>query len=336
MKKFIFLIVFVLFASLVFGAKLITLTDINAPERIVVDKDRIFIAELTTIFVYSKDGKLQKTFGKKGEGPGEFIATTQTGGLGLDILPDMLMVTSVGKVSFFSKDGEFKRVVKAPRGIAAYKPLDAKGEHFCGMGFALDEGVLYATINLYDGQLQKEKEIHRQKNPFQPGKSMNPFLTPPMPYVDNGTIVVDTRLGNFLVFNDKGEKLADIQHKWDKIELDKEYQDKVWDYYKNNPRVKANFERIKNLIVMPDNLPNVKMCSVDNQKIYALTYVRKDNKAEFYVFDFNGKLLKHAFVEFAFRNLLKAYPYTVHNDVLYYIAEDIEKEEWSLYTSEIK
>jgi hypothetical protein len=336
MKKFILVVVCVLFASLVFGAKIVTLTDINAPERIAVDKDRIFIAELTEIFVYSKDGKLLKKFGKKGEGPSEFIATRNTGGLKIDLLPDMIMATSIGKVSFFSKDGEFVRMIKAPRGVAEYRPLGAKGERFCGMGFAMGEGALFAAINLYDGQLQKVKEIHRQKNPFQPGKSMNPFLTPPIPYVDNGTIVVDTRLGNFLIFNDKGEKLTDVQPEWEKIKLSKDYQDKVWDYYQNNPRVKANFAYLKKLIVMPDYLPNVKMCSVDDQKIYALTYLRKDGKAEFFVFDFKGKLVKHTYVDFAFRNFIKPYPYTIHNGVLYYIAEDIEKEEWSLYSVEIK
>lgn len=336
MKKLILIVVCVLFASSAFAAKLVTLTDINAPERIVVDKDQIYIAELTTIFVFSKDGKLEYKFGKKGEGPGEFITAVQAGGLQIDILPDMIMATSIGRVSFFKKGGEFIRMVKAPRGVGAYKPLDPKGERFCGMGFAMGEGVLYGTISILNGQLEVEKEILRQVSPFQPGKSMNPFLTPPLPYVDNGTIIVDTRLGNFLVFNDKGEKLMDVQPKWEQIKLSKEYQDKVWDYYKNDPRVRANFERIKNLIVMPDNLPNVKMCYVDNQKIYALTYVRKDDKAEFYVFDFKGNLLKHVFVEFAYRNLLKPYPFCISDDVLYYLAEDIDKEEWSIHTSELK
>jgi hypothetical protein len=147
---------------------------------------------------------------------------------------------------------------------------------------------------------------------------------------------VDTRLGTFLVFNDKGERLAFIEPKFEKIKLTKDYQDKVWDYYRTNPRVKNNFPFIKDIIQMPENLPDVKMCSVDDQKIYALTYRRKNDLAEFYVFDFNGKLLKHVFVTFAYRNLLKPFPYTIHKDVLYYTAEDIEKEEWTLYRTEIK
>jgi hypothetical protein len=337
MKKFnLFLLVFLLLGCFVFGEKIVTLTDINAPERIVVDKDRIFIAEMTSIFIYSLDGKLQQKFGKRGEGPTEFIASPNTGGLQIDILPDMIMATSVGKVSFFKRNGEFIRVIKAPRGVASYKPLNDRGDRFVGMGFAADESVLYATINLYDGQLQKEKEIHRQVNPYQPRKKMNPFLTPPLPYVDKGTIVVDTRLGTFLVFNDKGESLATIKPTFEKIKLTKDYQDKVWNYYSTNPRVKHNFHRIKNIIQMPENLPDVKMCSVDDQKIYALTYRRKNDQAEFYVFDFNGKRLKHLFVTFAYRNLLKPFPYTIHKDVLYYIAEDIEKEQWTLYRTEIK
>ena len=60
--------------SFFFHAKRVTIfKELLKPNRIYLDQDRIYITERTKVFVYSlKDYKLINTFGKQGEGPGEF------------------------------------------------------------------------------------------------------------------------------------------------------------------------------------------------------------------------------------------------------------------------
>jgi hypothetical protein len=74
---------------------------------------------------------------------------------------------------------------------------------------------------------------------------------------------------------------------------------------------------------------------VVNEKIYARTYRRKDGKAEFFIFDFSGKLLKHLYLPLADMNLLKTAPFHICNDVLYQVIENMEKEHWVLHSTKI-
>lgn len=333
MKKTFVFVLFLLMVTILSAAEIAVLTEINRPGMIRVDKDQIFITEDASIFIYSLDGKFQKKFGQKGEGPMEFMVTPDSGGLQIEILPDAVMATSIGKVSFFKRDGEFIRVIKAPRGVAFYRPL---GDRFAGLGFAMDNSVLMATMNIYDGKLEKVMEMYRQKNPYQQGQKMNPFLTPPMPYTWKDTIVVDTRTGPILVFNGKGEKTAVIDHPFKPIELTAQHKEQVMDFYRTNPAIKDNFERIKNMIECPGTFPNIQQTTVVDGKIYAQTYRRDQGKAEFFIFDFSGKLLKHIFLPLADMNLLQPAPYHICNDVLYQVKEDLEKEQWTLCSTKIE
>jgi len=66
-------------------AKTIPLPDLMKPASIAADAERLYISDGTTVHVYSRnDFKLEKTFGKKGEGPQEFMVHSSHG---VDVLP---------------------------------------------------------------------------------------------------------------------------------------------------------------------------------------------------------------------------------------------------------
>lgn len=332
MKKSYVLVLLLLTASLMYAVEIGPLAELNRPEMMRVDKDQIYITEGASIFIYSLDGKLLKKFGKKGEGPMEFMVNPMAGGLQICVLPDALMAVSIGKVSFFKRNGEFIRVVKAPRGVASYRPL---GDRFAGLGFAMDNGVIMAVINIYDQKLEQVKELDRRKNPYQQGQKMNPFLTPPLPYTWKDTLVVDTRTGPILVFNREGEKTAVIDHPFKPFKLTDDHKKGVMDFYRTDPRIKNNFERIKNLIEFPPAFPNIQETTVANGKIYAQTFRRKENKAEFFIFDVSGKLLKHIYLPLVDLNLMKPAPYHIYNDVLHQAVEDMENNRWVLHRTAV-
>jgi hypothetical protein len=56
----------------VFGIKVATLPQLNRPNNVVIDGDRLFISDCPSVYIYSiKDGDIQlkKKFGRQGSGP---------------------------------------------------------------------------------------------------------------------------------------------------------------------------------------------------------------------------------------------------------------------------
>jgi hypothetical protein len=338
MKKCTLFLVVMLFTGLGVSAEKVVLPELLDPNTIAVDKDQIFITDGVSVYIYSlTDFGLKKKFGKKGEGPREFLAPPQTGGLRLDVQPDYILINSIGKVSYFSRTGEFQKVIKGKAGFAVYRPL---GSQFAGLGFAQDNNLVYTTVNIYDSQLEKVKEIHRQKGFFQMGRKMNPLLKPPG-VLTSGTdrIIVNTRIdGIILVFNGKGEKHCTITHDYEKFKLTDEHKKAILHFYKTDPRIKDNWGYIKDKIEFPTAFPEVQSFTVNNNKVYAQTHRREENKAEFFIFDLdNGKFLKKVFLPFADKNpFVEISPYTVNNDVFYQLVENAGKEKWELHIHPVK
>lgn len=107
MRSLIILLLLLLTALLSFGDKIATFPDISAPVQLRVDDNKLYISEKASVFIYSLDNfELLKTFGGEGEGPREFKRYAF-----LYPLPNHLLVNSVGKISYFKKDGTF---VKRP------------------------------------------------------------------------------------------------------------------------------------------------------------------------------------------------------------------------------
>ncbi len=165
---------------------------------------------------------------------------------------------------------------------------------------------------------------------------MNPFLTPPFIYTMDNKIIVDLRNAPILVFTHTGEKYSTIDYKYEKIKLESTHKKQVLNFYRTNPQIKHNWERIKNLIEFPNTFPDIQQCTVKDGKIYVQTYRKKENQAEFFIFDLKGKLLRKLFLPLADMNILKTYPYTIKNNMLYQLIEDEEKEVWTLHRYEIK
>ena len=109
MKKISILLLVIVFTGVVALAEVVKMPDVLNPKTIALDGENMYITEGTTVYIFSlKDFSLKKKFGKEGEGPQEF-KIFPVAGLKLSVLPDALMLESIGKLSFFSKDGEFKK-----------------------------------------------------------------------------------------------------------------------------------------------------------------------------------------------------------------------------------
>ncbi len=108
MRKTNLVILLLLLANLVFATKIVPLPEIIKPDLIKVDGDDMVIAEKASISIYSlKNFKLIKKFGKEGEGPQEFKLIMGFFGLNISIHPEYIIINSVGKISYFTRKGEF-------------------------------------------------------------------------------------------------------------------------------------------------------------------------------------------------------------------------------------
>lgn len=339
MKKVnIFILIMFLTTALLVPAKSVVMPELLKPELIIIDNDEIFLCEGVEIFVYSlKDFTLKKKFGSKGEGPMEFLATPETGGMRLDVLPKHILVNSIGKLSYFTRDGEFVKVVKSKKGFSVYRPLigDA-GEQYGGLSFAIKDKLLYVIVGIYDAELNRVKEIFEQKNPYQQGRKMNPFLGPPRLY-SNGKdrLVINNFVdGSIPVFNAEGERVYTLSPDYRRKKVTSADRKAILHFYQTEPSIKDNWPIIKNQLEFPANFPEVRICTVTNGHVYIETYNREENKSEFFIYKLdNGEFVKKVFLPVENLDVFWPYPYTFYGDSFYQVVEnpDTEKNELRIF-----
>ncbi|MCP4220835.1 MAG: hypothetical protein GY765_39775, partial [bacterium] len=148
--------------------KIVPMPDLLNPNSIQVQGDHLVVSQFAPITIYSlKDFKAVKTFGKEGEGPGEFKLIMGRLGMFIDLYPDNILVYSMGKVSLFTWKGE---LIKEKKVTAAR--MSALGDKYVGMAMQLSDDPGYA-FNLYNTDGQKEKELCAHKAPvIKSGRAM--------------------------------------------------------------------------------------------------------------------------------------------------------------------
>jgi len=328
------LILLLFFSSIIWAAKVVPLPNLIDPGSIVVDKDRIYITEKTAVCIYSlKDFKLIKKFGREGEGPQEF-KVTRNNGIRIDVLPDYILVGSVGKLSYFTRDGEYKKEIKTGSEISWFKPL---GNGFVGHKLEQEGDTIYNTINIYDANVKKIKEIYRQKFSFQLGKGVDPVdKGAPLFYITNNKILVDDDKGVINVFDSSGNKLYGISHSYEKIKITKADEKRYHDFFRTDPGRKQLYGFLKNLMKFPTYFPSIRRYHVENQKVYVVTYKEENGKRELLIFDLKGKLLKQLMVPLAEKHVRDLFPYTTYKGTLYQLIENENTEVIELHITKIE
>ncbi|UCH97990.1 MAG: hypothetical protein JSV88_14355 [Candidatus Aminicenantes bacterium] len=338
MKRFclLFVLLLFIFTNFVFADKVAILPDILKPDSITVDNNQLFITEGASIYIYSlKDFSLEKKFGKEGEGPKEFKITSYGGsGLILDVQPEVLLISSVGKLSIFTRAGTFKKELKAPYSFFGNAFL-GMGHRFVGMCSTMGEQESFITVNIYDAELNKVKEVCRWESPFRPGAGTRVFTEP---YIfqatENKIFTAGGKEFKINVFDSNGKKLYSINQKYEDIKISEGLKKAVINYFKTSPSTKNVFQFMQP-IKFPDYFPAILSFLVKDNKIYVLTYKKKDHKHECFVFDLKGKLLKKVFLPVIEQTLVSYYPFNINDGKLYQLLENEEAEEWELHVTEI-
>jgi hypothetical protein len=320
-----------------------TITTFDAhvmPDTIQIDSSQLYITEGWSVYIYSlKDFKLIKKFGRKGEGPKEFKGKPQ-----LNVQGQHILVNSTSKVSFYTKRGAYIREVNNIVSGRSFSPL---GEGYLGYHtFTNKDGVRYSGIYIYDSAFKRIKDVYQYKSiaQSQAGKGWRLFAkTYIKPLVGDNKIVVAGSVDFIIgVYDEKGQKLLAINREYQRIRFTKEHEEKVLYLYKTRPSTASEYEWWKRNIIFPDYFPAIREVYTDDEKIYARTYREKKTRSEFFIYNFQGKLLKHIFLhiaessaKYAFPFMRDYSPFAIKKGKLYQLILDEGTEKWSLYAFEI-
>jgi hypothetical protein len=322
MKSLMILLLLVMTTLLSVGEKIATFPDIYAPVKVRVDDNKLYISEKASVFIYSLDKfELLKKFGGEGEGPREFKRYAF-----LYPLPEYLLVNSVGKISYFKKDGTFIKEVKAKGDAANFAPL---GKYFVARGFRIatdaKEKINYKTLNLYDSNLTKVREIFKHELDWQQGKGTKLFHLAFSYQAHGNRIYIAGHKDFFIdVFDTEGKLLFTISQEYEKVKFTKDHKKQVLAYFKRTRPERYQYWEQYGLF--PDYFPAVNRILIRDQLLYVLTFKKQDNQYELFIFDLEGKRLEKIFVPLVDLRFMMPYPFEIDKNKLYQMVENDKTE----------
>ena len=285
----------------------IVLPDVQKPHQIAVDGNDLYIFDEAdySLHVYTiSPFALKLKVGRKGEGPQDFKYLPF-----VYVQPDSLACTDFTKILWFSKKGEIIKTVE----FSTFKDFDLNSEmllipvkeHF--LRITADHGQEKRHVSLLNSEYETIKELY--EGPFT-WKSDAPLHYRVDTLSSQGLIFVSDTLKGFhiMIFDDQGNRLQTI--------------DKSRDVEK-----------------VPDR-PLLHQYCVSDKKIYATTYLKKDNQTEMIILDLKGRILRRLYLPLASirpqRGVLRYDLYTVGQDKLYELIQDHETGKWELQITDLK
>jgi hypothetical protein len=327
--------------------KIGVLPEIMMPNSITLADKKLYVVEGATIFVYSiKNLKMLRTFGKRGEGPGE-LRVSPTYLNKVRVYSDHVMVEGVNKLIFFSTDGKLIREIRKKQGILQTIPV---GKNYAVNKLRIDDKTVYNGVSLFNSEMEEIKELysipHIQQGQL-PSAKIDMLLDYPSFRVYENKIFVEKSTEGFIidVFDEQGKKLYQINKDYEKIKISQKFKTEISEKFKEDPLIKnIGWDTIKRGVelTLPDIFPAIQSIEISANKIYIQTYKTSiNNYEEYIIMDLKGSILKRTYLP-KFKNvtligsILGTKLHVLKNDQLIYLWENEESEQWELFIEEIK
>ena len=309
--------------------KIIPLPEIMNPELVFIDETQMYITEGASIYIYSlKDFKLVKKFGKQGEGPKEFMFDPRMGGLLIFVQSEDIVVNSFGKVSWYTKGGDFIKEIKLQHPLTLNtQPF---GKNYVGIHLAWGK-ERWKILKLYDDQLNELKEITRMPYPTQPGKGTYLLESFPVTLVhDNKIFLAWENKFEIKVFDTGLKELHTITSSETRRKVTEEDKKILLDFLRTSPQSKDYYESMKPFH-FPEYFPPIFLIFGAGENIDVITFKLNNEKhQECIVMGVDGKVKNRVFLPIKMSTPFSPFPYSVHNNTLYQVIEN-DKEEWAVY-----
>jgi hypothetical protein len=339
MKRFIVLISVLLISSFVMAEAVKSLPELTYPRNVLTDGERIYITNYPWVYIYSsRDYKLIKKVGGEGQGPGEVYIDREDindkeRGLVIDLTKDILLVNSYGWLASFTLDGKFIKNIKSEKRVMG-NGFKAIGNNYVGWftGRGRDGGVYYFAA-VFNAGLDMIRPFYQYKFWLaSPKADYDFFERQGMIYDTYGKNVFASNCGMkrfaIHVFDENGKHVRTISTDCEKIKITEDQIKKYRSEFKY--RFQRGLEHNLKATTFPEYYPPVRHFTVDDGKVYVMTFKKEGDKTEFLVFDIEGKLLKKVMYPLKMQSEKDFFPYTIYKEKIYQLIEN-EDENWNLH-----
>jgi hypothetical protein len=308
--------------------------EVGKAEIIVLDDGQLYITERENIYIYSRDDyKLKTKFGKRGEGPQEFMLVPHFQ-LALGVRADKIVVYSLGKISQFTKNGAFINETKL-RSTSAYN-LQPFEDFFLGAIQTPGKDKMYNSAVLYDAGLNKIKVLKKVESQFR-GEGKGTHL------LENELVFRAYRDKIFIsdcdpfvvdVFDKKGNLLYSIKRDVETVPISAEFKRKAKEFFRKDPRYKDIYSYLQP-ITCAKHFPAIQAFFAHNNRLYVITWQKKGNDYRCLIFDTEGgKFIKEINIPLRFKsNMMEPYPFSFWGNTFYQLVDNPETEEWELHAT---
>ncbi len=317
--------------------KAATLKEVMRPTGMSMGEGRLFITEGHFIYIYALKGyKLIKKIGKKGEGPGEFKSGHMSGPMLAIPHKGKLYVSSHGKVSEFSLDGEFLKENKVTP-YNTFKPFGDQYVYSCFTGNENNKMVM--AVNLADGKFQKVKELLVSGREVGMNARFEFPTAPPdfAAYKDRVYVVDDS--GGFAVnvYDKTGKHLFRIKREHKPLKVSEETKKMHMEALQKDPNLKGMWEFMRTRIVFKEYYPPIRNMRVRDNRIHLLTFKKRLGKSQCLILDLKGKRLGEVYVTCQDNLGIDVYPkFACYKAYVYALMENEEDETWELHRTALK
>jgi hypothetical protein len=268
------------------------------------DDGNIYVVDSTahSIKLFDKDGNYLKDIGRKGQGPGEFVAPTE-----MAIIKDKIVVCSFGRLSYFALEGNFKNYKKAMFGRIVC--FDSKGNIIAQQPGPPEKGFFKLFLRKFnpDGKLihQISESIEKPRSPDEKREAF-PKITLYTVRKDDSVVWAATHQYELNLMDGNGNVFLKIKKELNPVELTEEIKQRVI-AYRGGTEDQYSFPKV---------LPPIRyICADDNNRIFVCTYESQaEDKYIYDIFDKNGRCVENV----AIRGL----PMFFKNGYLYSRGED--------------
>lgn len=313
------------------------LTQITNPQGIYVTDDMFYVMEGTTIHMYKlKNNSYIGKFGKEGEGPGEIRKTPFGEPIALVPHNGKIYITSMGKMSVFSKTGE---LIEEHKLNTSDNYFPFANQFICMASHQTSNGKLVLALFLTDKNLNRGQLLYASD--FEIGQNVK-FDFPLMPFYPVTTddqIFIITGKDGFIIdaFDRTGKKQYRIEKKEPSISVPATYRVETEKSFKQHPGFARVWNMLKERITYKNTYPPIYGYFVDDGRIYVLTFKMKGDDRECIVLDLKGKEIKRITLPIPEKYGVELNRlYTTKHSIFYHLNENDENETWELHTLSLK
>ncbi|OGD27499.1 MAG: hypothetical protein A2028_01410 [Candidatus Aminicenantes bacterium RBG_19FT_COMBO_59_29] len=305
------------------------LPQVMNPFFLTIADGRIYVVEdSVAVHIYTLDPKgvsFVKTFGRKGQGPGEFdyIYTIRP-------FKDHLDIPGSHKLARFSLDGDYISEVAVTVGVfkgAVYR----LGDGYVARDLNFDEKGSTTTIRLYDKDFKLVKEIGA-RTASEGLTKINLVADYFAPRVAGDRLyVIDAAEDSVVtVYDRNGVPQKEIRLPLEPLKMTDALKAAVIKPLKESWTGPTRWEDFEKRLFFPNQTPGLDHFEVLDGKLVARTYNYRQDKVEFALLDEQGRELRRLDLPFTGR-LSNGILFCFYQGRYYYLRENPEEEVWELH-----